>query len=239
MISAEQVQRFDEDGFLVLPSFLDPATLAELRDAYDEIIDGLAPAAGDRMLGGLTRQVMIPSQAHPAFDRNTAVRDAIHIGRQMFDTDAVHRSFDMLIYKPPGHPHETPWHQDMSYAGQPFAPAGATIPLESIQIWIALDDADEENGCMQFLPGYHHRPLLEHMLAGGAPDDDGRLLALADVDRDLDLTKKVVAPVPAGGATIHSYGTPHYTGPNRSADRPRRAYIFNVATRAAMRGMAS
>ena len=41
----------------------------------------------------------------------------------------------------------------------------------------------------------------------------------------------VVAEIPAGAATMHSYGTPHYTGANRSRDRHRRAYIFNVAAR--------
>ena len=30
---------------------------------------------------------------------------------------------------------------------------------------------------------------------------------------------------------MHSYGTPHYAGPNRSVDRPRRVYIVNVANK--------
>ena len=57
-----------------------------------------------------------------------------------------------------------------------------------------------------------------------------RHAALVDPPSQIDLSRAVVAEIPAGGATIHSYGTPHYKSPNRSKSRHRRAYIFNVAT---------
>jgi ectoine hydroxylase-related dioxygenase (phytanoyl-CoA dioxygenase family) len=218
------------DGFLILERFIDDETLAALRAAYDEILRREVEAGGDRMLGDVTRQVMHPSAAHPTFDRNKAVDRGIEIARQVFVTDEVSRSFDMLIYKPPGHPHDTPWHQDMAYSEQPFAKAGTANTPESIQFWIPLDDVDAENGCMQFVAGHDDRPLLEHHVVSGDPTDEGRLLALVDPESQLDLSTTVVAAIRAGGATMHFYGTPHYTGPNRSADRQRRAYIFNIAT---------
>jgi ectoine hydroxylase-related dioxygenase (phytanoyl-CoA dioxygenase family) len=231
-LTTEQRQAWNREGFLVLDEFVDDETLGDLRAAYDAIIDRDVAAPGDRMLGGLTRQVMIPSAAHPVFDRNPVVQAGLDIAQQLFETD-VYRTFDMLIYKPPGHPHDTPWHQDMAYAKQPFAKPGTRIKLESIQYWVPLDDVDDTNGCMHFAPGYHTQPLLEHHVASGSPDDEGRLLELVDADRQVDMSKVVVAEIPAGSATMHSYGTPHYTGPNRSADRPRRAYIFNIAARRA------
>lgn len=232
------VEAFRRDGFLILHDFLSESLLSELRTAYDEVIDRSVVATGDRMLGGLTRQVVRPSLDHTIFDRNDAVRHGIRLGRQLLGTDDVFRSFDMLIYKPPGHPHETPWHQDMSYADHPFARAGSTITQESLQFWVALDDVDDENGCMHFVPGFHDRALLAHRVASGDPRDDSRLLEIADPGRDLAGATVVAAPLSAGGATVHSYGTPHYTPPNRSTDRPRRAYIFNVATGAAARAIA-
>ncbi len=231
-LSADQVEAWHRDGFLVLDRFVDDETLGSLREAYDAIIDKDVEASGDRMLGGLTRQVMIPSNAHPTFDRNPVVKRGLQIAEQLFETD-VFRTFDMLIYKPPGHPHDTPWHQDMSYAGRPFAKPGTRITLESIQYWVPLDDVDRENGCMEFVPGYHTQPLLEHHVASGDPDDEGRLLELVDPESQLDMSKVAVAEIRAGAATMHSYGCPHYTGANRSKDRPRRAYIFNIATKRA------
>ncbi|MFZ0658894.1 MAG: hypothetical protein WAM05_09260, partial [Candidatus Binataceae bacterium] len=53
----------------------------------------------------------------------------------------------------------------------------------------------------------------------------------ADPERVLDLNRAVACPLRAGGATVHNYGTPHFTPPNRSATRPRRAYIFSFANR--------
>lgn len=234
-LTTERAEAWHRDGFLVLQDFVDSSMLAALREAYDAIIDKDVEAAGDRMLGGLTRQVMIPSAAHPTFDRNPLVKAGLDIAAQLFDTE-VFRTFDMLIYKPPGHPHDTPWHQDMAYAKQPFAKPGTRITLESIQYWVPLDDVDDENGCMHFAPGYHIQPLLEHHVASGDPEDEGRLLALVEPERRIDMSKVVIAEIPAGSATMHSYGTPHYTGPNRSPDRARRAYIFNIATKRVFEG---
>jgi ectoine hydroxylase-related dioxygenase (phytanoyl-CoA dioxygenase family) len=233
-LTGEQLDAWKRDGFLIVERFIDRETLAVLRAAYDEILRGDIEAGGDRMLGAVTRQVMRPSSAHPSFDTNAAVDRGFEIARQVFATAQVRRTFDMLIYKPPGHPHETPWHQDMAYSKQPFAAAGTTNTLESIQFWVALDDVDAENGCMRFVPGHHDRPLLEHHVVSDDPTDEGRLLALVDPESQLDLSTAVVAAIPAGGATMHFYGTPHYTGPNRSAERRRRAYIFNVATMRAL-----
>ena len=220
------VERFQHDGFLVMPEFIDAATVADLRDAYDDILEGRTPARGDGMLGGITRQVMLPSTSDARFRSNAALTAAGTIAEQLLE-GPVEFYFDMLIDKPPGHPHETPWHQDMSYALQPFALAGTPITLTNVQFWVALDDTDAENGCMHFLPAVHHGALLEHHVASGDPLDTQRLLAITNPARDLDLASAVVAALPAGGATVHSYGTPHYTPSNRSTDRRRRAYIFN------------
>lgn len=228
-LTDEQQADYGRDGFMAIDRLVDDDTLDALRCAYDDVLARDVPTGGDRMLGGITRQVMMPSTAHSTFSANAAVDSAMQLAAGVFGTAAV-RFFDMLIFKPAGHPHETPWHQDMAYAGMPTAAAGQQIPLETIQFWVALDDVDEENGCMHFVPGVHHEPLLEHIVAAGAPDDPGRLLALSDPASQLDMTRVVAAPLRAGGATMHSYGTPHYTPPNRSTDRPRRAYIFNLAT---------
>lgn len=230
-LEADQVAAWNRDGFLVLDRFVDDDALATLRAAFDDVVSGRVRAAGDRMLGSITHQVKSPSDAHPDFNSNPALEQGLAIARQLLGTDDVRRFFDMLIDKPPGHPHDTPWHQDFAYAAQPFAAPGRRIPLETIQFWVPLDDVDAENGCMQFLPGHHAQPLLEHHVASSnAADPEARLLALVDPENQVDMSRAVVAEIPAGGLTMHAYGAPHYTGPNRSVDRPRRSYIFNVAT---------
>lgn len=218
-------KRFDyeRDGFLRLDELISTAAVARLRDGFDELISG--GADDDRHWGGLIRQVMMPSLLHPSFAENEAVEVATGIATELLGTESV-RTFDMLIDKPPGHPHETPWHQDMAYSEMPLAPAGVEVIHESVQFWFALDDVDTENGCMHYVPGVHRKPLLGHEVTSNLRGDDSRLLGIVDPHRQLDLATAVPCPLRAGGAVLHSYGTPHYTPPNRSA-RPRRAYVVN------------
>ena len=55
-------------------------------------------------------------------------------------------SWGHLIAKPPTHGVETPWHQDEAY----WDP---TLDYDALGAWVPLDDADEDNGCLWFLPG--------------------------------------------------------------------------------------
>lgn len=226
-LSRERLRRYERDGFSAIDRLIDDDTVGELREAYAEIVDGRAQVAANDMLGDRIRVITWPSATHAVFNDNRALPELCEVADQVLGAST--RTFDMLIYKPPGDPEITPWHQDLAYFALPFVPAGTEIPSGALRFWVALDDVDEENGCMHFLPGYQRQPLREHRVVAGDPGDASRLLALVDPDGQVDLGRAVAVPLRAGGATMHSYGTPHYAGPNRSADRPRRAYIVNFA----------
>ena len=113
---------------------------------------------------------------------------------------------DMALSKPARIGTEKPWHQDLAY----FTHA----PLEEILgIWIALDDATIDNGCMRVIPSpvkqrvsYKHTHLLD-----------------CDInERDLDLDRAEAVEIPAGGVMFFSGLLPHHTPPNQS-DQSRRA----------------
>jgi len=222
------VLKFSLNGFLALSKLVDGVVVEKLRHAYDEILSGAVVCAGDRKLGGKVRQIMYPQHQHPVFADNAALDAGRAVARRLLGVDEPELGLQMLIYKEPGQLNETPWHQDFAYLGTPFTPAGVSIPHDiAVMFWLALDDVDQENGCMHFVPGGHLKPLAQHHVAGGEPDDPSRLLAIDDPAAALDLASAVACPLPAGGATIHSAGTPHFTSGNRTSDRPRRAYIFN------------
>jgi hypothetical protein len=231
-VDAAQVAReFDTRGFAIVANLAPPDTVRELGELYDGMLDGSIPCPGtDRHLGGITRQIMMPHAHHHYFLENEVVWRAREVAKLLVRTDDPQMRYSMLIYKAPGHPHETPWHQDMSYAGRPQLTAGTHWPYHAMaQFWVALDDVDETMGCMEFVPFAHLQPMPEHYVSSGDPADVGRLLALRDPARVLDLSLAQKCPLPAGSATVHGYSTPHYTGPNRSATRGRRAYIFNFS----------
>lgn len=52
-----------------------------------------------------------------------------------------------LIYKKPVVGKHLKWHQDSHYF--------PLIPMNTVSVWIALEDCDVSNGCMSYLPGSH------------------------------------------------------------------------------------
>jgi ectoine hydroxylase-related dioxygenase (phytanoyl-CoA dioxygenase family) len=234
---AVDVKKFSADGFLAFDRIADDATVTEIGLRYDQMLAGeIDCSPTDRKLGRFTRQIMTPSRYHPVFRDNAAREAGRAIAKELLATPDPVFVFDMLINKEPGHTATTPWHQDLAYAAMPFVRPGVPITQATfVQFWLALDDVDVENGCMQFVPGQHRKPLLEHYVAGGEPTDEGRMLAIRAPESALNLASAVACPLRAGGATVHGHGTPHFTSGNRTSNRRRRAYIFNFANPALLK----
>lgn len=120
----------------------------------------------------------------------------------------------MYLFKQPQIGAEVGWHQDAAYLH--------TRPSTVTGFWIALDDADRDNGCLMALPGAHHGPLRERFLR-----EDGRM-----VTRRLDLSPwPDIAPVALEarrGTLVVLHGLlPHASAPNRSS-RARHAYALHL-----------
>jgi len=175
------------------------------------------PATG----GDNVTQIMWPSlyfnaNEGPLHQRATALAKAL-LG------DDMEMDFDHLIYKAPGNDIPFPWHQDEGYwrhgmKGLEFS------DLRSTSIWIALDDADTDNGCMWMVPGSHLLGYFEHR-----PVKEGHH-TLEVLGADQWTAKGKSYPVPAGGAVLNTGRTLHYTGGNAS-NRHRRAFIVNFRPR--------
>jgi ectoine hydroxylase-related dioxygenase (phytanoyl-CoA dioxygenase family) len=123
---------------------------------------------------------------------------------------------DHAILKPPRHGAATPWHQDEAY----WEPG---LEYNSFSLWVPLQDATLENGCMQFVPGSHRLEVLPHHSINKDPRVHG-----LEVD-GADTSAAQPCPIRAGDATAHLNRTLHYAGPNRTG-APRRAYILGFGT---------
>jgi hypothetical protein len=112
------------------------------------------------------------------------------------------------VAKPPQARTELPWHQDSGYT--------PTVPEEYVTCWVALDDADESNGCLWLRPRSHLEGRQSHrndaafgpFRVGYDGDDDG-----------------VPVAVRKGSVLVFSSLLMHRSGPNVT-DRPRRAWII-------------
>ena len=124
---------------------------------------------------------------------------------------------DQSFIKPPHIGLGTAAHQDNHYFH-------VSEPLEGVAMWIAVDDANVENGTMTVWPGTHKQPTLPHT----RDDYSNHLMSCA---AQLDTAAAVPCCTKAGGVVFFCYGVAHATHRNRSAaPRAGVAYHFLSAT---------
>ncbi len=114
------------------------------------------------------------------------------------------------MFKPPEVGSEKGYHQDAAY--YPIR------PMDHVTVWIALDEATTENGCMNVVPGAHMDGILGHEAQEYDTD-----IVIAEKDYDED--DAIPIPMDAGSALFTHCLVPHYTAPNRS-EHWRRALIM-------------
>jgi len=220
MLSHTQVDQYRMDGFLRLPSLLEPEDVQEVRALLDPLFERFdaLPRANTRDLGADGPEGGFRVRSAEVNRAITLCPGLRHTGAYL-KCRAVARvlgghpmgySFDHAIYKAPFNERETPWHQDHAYSGH-------CLVLETFHFWIPLQEATVANGCMQFVPGSHREGLRTHIVRSNG---HVREVELRDAETPLP------CPLPVGGMTIHSPLTLHYTGPNASPDT-RRAWIIH------------
>ena len=119
---------------------------------------------------------------------------------------------EMALVKPPRIGGEKPWHQDAAYFR-------GSDPDLMFGVWIALDPATRENGCMEVIPGSHRAGPVAHI-----PHEDINLCTIRPDHLHAD--RRVAVPLDPGDALVFHSLTHHYTAANRSTLR-RRALQFH------------
>jgi ectoine hydroxylase-related dioxygenase (phytanoyl-CoA dioxygenase family) len=225
-LTAAQVEQFQTEGYLALPAITDQKDIAELRESYDRIFNKMAGRdRGDQFdLSGTDEegkrqalpQILHPAQYAPEMNESALLVNAAHVARQLLGPEAT-CEFAHAIFKPAGYGAETPWHQDAAY----WSPE---LLYTSISIWVPLQEATPENGCMEFVPLSQNLDVLRHQSINNDPRIHGLELHR---DERRHVAHKVTCPLPPGGATFHGPYMLHHTGPNTSSI-PRRALILNA-----------
>ncbi len=191
---------YERDGYLVAEYRLPAETLEEIKAAHGRLVarfpefHDYCPALLHYDLGFLN------------FARDPAILDLVE---EMIGPDIILWNMSFFA-KPAKTGRRTPWHQDGEY--------WAMRPLATCTVWIAIDDATPENGCLRFIPGSHReRQLLAH-----------RTNASKDLTLNQELTpdaydeaQAVDVVLRAGQMSLHDVYLVHGSEPNRS-ERPRR-----------------
>jgi phytanoyl-CoA hydroxylase len=229
-VSDDQRARFDTNGYVHLPGLLSEDELAELDVVYDMFLRGEIDVPGKDycdMAGdyGRDRQefsiinVMLPRRYHPAWQGNVFEQRAASVAAQLCGT-GMELDYDQLLAKQPYKSDAVfAWHQDMAY--WPDTPDTRTATL-----WLALDDATEDNGCMRFVPGTTKETQLRPHVPQFGDRGESHALGTDLLPRD----EVVSVPIRQGDVTVHNERVMHGSGGNNTSGF-RRAYILAFRSR--------
>jgi hypothetical protein len=204
-LSSDQVQSYERNGFLSPVAAL---TEAEAADCRGKLL------AFERAVGG---PLTAPGIDEPYRSRTHVLLAWVHgLVSHPGILDAVEDLIgpNILVYtctwfiKEPESPAIAAWHQDATYFG--------LRPHVHVTAWLALTDATAENGCMEFLPGSHHRGQLPHRagVVAASVNRAGQAVTL-----EVDDAPAVHAPLRAGEFSLHHTLCLHRSQPNRSPGR--------------------
>jgi ectoine hydroxylase-related dioxygenase (phytanoyl-CoA dioxygenase family) len=219
-VTVDQYVRFREDGFLIVRGLLETGEVQELLDHVDELV---ADDSELRRVHMLHRRLEI----HERYLLHPLIVDVV-AGLVGPDVLALQT---MLFVKGPGSAGQG-YHQDSFHI--------ITEPDTLIGAWVALDRADEENGCVWITSGSQNEPVY--------PDADesrghGGTFQLADIqavsgaddpnESANDLTaiaatypgRERPAVLDPGDAVFFGGHVLHRSHANRSRARTRKAFV--------------
>ena len=219
MTSHNHLAKFSDDGFVVLRQYQTAAQVETLRSEVDRFINDTVPQLP-------REEVFYEDKQDPTTLKqiqNIHLHDAF-FGAMTIDSPLQNLAAELLgqkvratnlqyFNKPPQIGQPTPAHQDGYYF--------MLEPNEAITFWLALDEVDEENGCIRYVPGSHRRGLRAH----GRTQTLGFSQGLLDFGAE-DEQQEVVLLAQPGDLLAHHSLTIHRADGNRSTTRTRRALGF-------------
>lgn len=244
LVSVKEYAQYHREGYVIVRGLVSKEDIASLYALAEETrLEGLRNAkaksgAGDTSVlqeefAAATRVHML-SRINETAERGLLNPRILDVVEALVGPD-VYALQSMMFLNPPGKGGQG-WHQDSCYI--------KTHPDTLIGAWVALEEADEENGCLWVAPGSNHEPVYPPAEFGNGGGNVHALEAFADlhdvhnvshIDDEVNTLSKVVAnypppiPVPLSPGDVlffHSHLF-HRSYPNRTQDRHRRSYVLH------------
>ena len=137
MLSESEVKKYHEDGYLI-PNFTMPEkNLLEIEELHSSLVKKFPK------FRNYCPAVLLHDERFLKYCLNNEILNIVEqlIGKNF----AIWNS--SFFAKPAFNGYATPWHQDGQY--------WPIKPLATCSVWLAIDDATSENGCLKFIKGSH------------------------------------------------------------------------------------
>ncbi len=200
-LTTSQVEAFNRDGCLTGIRVFDGEEVRSNRLYFDRLLKETLAAGGD------SYSISTAHLQHGrAYDLLTEPRTVACV-KDLLGADVIAWGCHFFC-KMPRDGKAVSYHQDASY--WPLTPSG------TVTVWLAIDDADVENGCMRCIPGSHRFGDLEYRQS----DADENNVLDQTVDDAERFGSAIDVELEAGEISIHSDLLLHGSSPNTS-DRRR------------------
>lgn len=199
-LTREQVDHFNEYGYLRRVRFFSESEANENRWYFDALLEKVVAAGGNSYsisTAHLKYGKIWDLLTHPkvvAVVKDLLGENVIGWGSHFF-------------CKMPGDGKTVSWHQDSSY--------WPLTPSKAVTVWLAIDDADRENACMKYIPGSHHHGHLTYTMS---EDSESNVLDQR-VENAEGIGEPIYVELKAGEAAVHSDLLLHGSEANRSSRR--------------------
>ncbi|MDE0571706.1 MAG: phytanoyl-CoA dioxygenase family protein [Verrucomicrobiales bacterium] len=218
-LTSNRISKYQEEGYLLFPSFLNQSEVHECKQRIDNYIEKIVPEIPgtevfyeDKNDNSSLKQLQRMHEHDPWF-HELFTGKIKQLAQQLLGADVITKNLQ-YFNKPPKIGAATPPHQDGFYF--------KLDPPKALTMWLALNDANEENGCVRYVKGSHLKGIREHDLTGTLGFSQG----ISNYGNEEDTLNEVPVPASEGDLIAHDSLTIHLAGKNLSNDRPRRALGF-------------
>lgn len=215
-LTPQQQARYNLDGYLIVPNFLDAEEVALLHSLAtgDSVLRQHAIDLNDQA-GKRTKLTLWFTPGDDTYGLLTRSQRMVGAVQTLLGEGEVCHFHSKLMQKEPQVGGAWEWHQDYGY----WYKNGFLYPDAMISVMVALSEATPQNGCLQVLKGSHQLGRLEHLFAGEQQGAD-----LPFVEEALKRLEKVYVELKAGDALFFHSNLLHMSEANLS-DKPRWSLI--------------
>lgn len=208
---------YARDGFVRLPGFLDADQMKDLLSNLDRYVREVAPGLPntdvffeDKAQPDTLKQLIRMGQHDPFFGRMMDESAFTRLAELLLGRKTASRNMQ-FFNKPAKVGLPTPPHQDGYY--------WMITPCEGLTMWLALEEVDEENGCVRYATGSHLKGMRPHRPTHTLGFSQG-LTDFPDAD---DKATEVAMRAQPGDLLVHDAKTVHWADGNTSETRSRKA----------------
>ncbi|MCP4846448.1 MAG: phytanoyl-CoA dioxygenase family protein [Verrucomicrobiaceae bacterium] len=216
---ADPGEAFARDGYVLMPAFFSADEVGECLKNLERYITEVVPGLGSEEVfyeereNPETLKQLQSMHLHDEWFGNFFQGRVSQLACQLLGSEVIGRNMQ-FFNKPAGIGKPTPAHQDGFYF--------KLNPPLALTMWLALDPADEENGCVRYVKASHLKGMRPHALTNTLGFSQG----VSDFGKRDDEVNEVTITALPGDLLAHHALTVHRAEGNRSPVRERRALGF-------------